>query len=43
MKPMRRCNSAHEQNLLLIPDAKNFRSAQDKIYEWALMMQNNWR
>ena len=28
-----------KQYLLLVPDAKDARSAQDKIYEWELMIQ----
>ena len=32
-----------KQYLMLVPDAKDARSAQDKIYEWEIMMQQNTR
>jgi hypothetical protein len=38
---MKRFNSAisyMKQYLMLVPDAKDARSAQDKIYEWELLM-----
>lgn len=39
---LRRYNAAvsyMKQYLLLVPDAKDARSAQDKIYEWEIMMK----
>ena len=33
--------SSMQQDLVLEPEAKDARSAQDKIYEWELMLQEN--